>query len=285
MSRITGRQIKDNTITGEDVDESSLVINLQMVTDNGSETTNDLLLSSVNPRSDLTYSLGTNSKRWNQVHTNDLTVYNNLVLNGSDISFSDNNNSYPTDSGGFFWDLNNDEARIYAVQPGSDQISFIFKLSDNSNTSNDRFVFWHEDYRSNSGNSYAYDKFPLVFYGDQIYLCSPSSRTTEGVPDIGESGFRFTHSGLFAIKVRGGDPSTLTDYAHIYAKNVNSKAELFVRDENGNVTQISPHNEENEWEYFSRNTKTGRVVRINMEKMIRKLEEITGENFMDEWYE
>ena len=36
---------------------------------------------------------------------------------------------------------------------------------------------------------------------------------------------------------------------------------------------------------FSRNTKTGKVVRVNMEKMIRKLEEITGESFMEEWYE
>ena len=60
---------------------------------------------------------------------------------------------------------------------------------------------------------------------------------------------------------------------------------MFVRDESGNVTQISPHNPEGEWQYFSRNTKTGKVVRVNMEKMIRKLEEITGESFMEEWYE
>jgi hypothetical protein len=161
----------------------------------------------------------------------------------------------------------------------------MFKLSDNSNTSNDRFVFWHEDYRSNSGNGFEYDKFPLVFYGEQIFLMSPSNTSNEGVPEIGKSFFRFTDSGIMAIKARSGDPSTLPDYAHIYAKDVNTKAELFVRDENGNVTQISPHNEKNEWEYFSRNTKTGRVVRINMEKMVRKLEQITGESFMDEWYE
>ena len=42
---------------------------------------------------------------------------------------------------------------------------------------------------------------------------------------------------------------------------------------------------EGEWEYFSRNTRTGKVVRVNMERMIRKLEEFTGESFMEEWYE
>ena len=88
-----------------------------------------------------------------------------------------------------------------------------------------------------------------------------------------------------AIKAAAGDPSTLDDCAHIYAKNVLSTAELFVRDEAGNVTKISPHNSQGEWEYFSKNTKTGKVFRVNMEKMIRKLEEITGESFIEEWQE
>ena len=77
----------------------------------------------------------------------------------------------------------------------------------------------------------------------------------------------------------------LTNHAHIYSKLVNGHAEIFVQDSNSNVTQISPHNPEGEWQYFSRNTKTGKVVKINMEKMIRRLEEITGESFMEEWYE
>ena len=85
-----------------------------------------------------------------------------------------------------------------------------------------------------------------------------------------------------AIKQAAGDPSTLDGYAHIYAKNDAGDAELFVRDEAGNVTKISPHNSQGEWEYFSKNTKTGKVFRVNMEKMIRKLEEITGESFIEE---
>jgi len=81
-----------------------------------------------------------------------------------------------------------------------------------------------------------------------------------------------------------GSPPLL-NHAHIYSKLTGGRAEIFVQDSDSNVTQISPHNPKGEWHYFSRNTRTGKVVRVNMEKMIRKLEEITGESFMEEWYE
>ena len=110
------------------------------------------------------------------------------------------------------------------------------------------------------------------------------TETSEGVPDTGTSKVRIDSSGRVALRATS-DPSTTSNYAHIYSKDVSNSAEVFVRDEAGNVTQISPHNPEGEWQYFSRNTKTGKVVRVNMEKMIRKLEEITGESFMEEWYE
>jgi hypothetical protein len=76
------------------------------------------------------------------------------------------------------------------------------------------------------------------------------------------------------------DPTGATNKAHIYAKDESSSAEVFVRDEAGNVTKISPHNEAGEWEYYSRNTKTGKVVRVNMEEMIRDLEQLTGKTYI-----
>jgi hypothetical protein len=78
----------------------------------------------------------------------------------------------------------------------------------------------------------------------------------------------------------GSDPSTVADKAHIYAKDEAASAEVFVRDEAGNVTKISPHNAQGEWEYYSRNVKTGKTVRINMEEMIRDLEKLTGKNYI-----
>jgi hypothetical protein len=78
----------------------------------------------------------------------------------------------------------------------------------------------------------------------------------------------------------GSDPSTVANKAHIYAKDEAASAEVFVRDEAGNVTKISPHNAQGEWEYYSRNTKTGKTVRINMEEMIRDLEKLTGKTYI-----
>ena len=78
----------------------------------------------------------------------------------------------------------------------------------------------------------------------------------------------------------GSDPSGVTNKAHIYAKDESSSAEVFVRDEAGNVTKISPHNEAGEWEYYSRNTKTGKTVRVNMEEMIRDIEKLTGKSYI-----
>jgi len=58
--------------------------------------------------------------------------------------------------------------------------------------------------------------------------------------------------------------------------------EIHVIDKAGNETKMSSHNVDDEWEYYSKNVKTGKVLRINMEKMIRKLEEVTGEKFIEE---
>ena len=88
-----------------------------------------------------------------------------------------------------------------------------------------------------------------------------------------------TFSSPLALTV-ASDPSTATNNAHIYAKDDSSSAEVFVRDEAGNVTKISPHNEDGDWEYFSRNTKTGKTVRVNMEEMIRDIEKLTGKTYI-----
>jgi hypothetical protein len=75
-------------------------------------------------------------------------------------------------------------------------------------------------------------------------------------------------------------PTTTADKGWIYAKDVSGTAEVFVKDAAGNETQISPHNAQGEWEYFSRNVKTGKTVRINMEEMIRDIEQLTGKTYI-----
>ena len=87
-------------------------------------------------------------------------------------------------------------------------------------------------------------------------------------------------TGHTELGVVASDPSTTSNFAHIYAKDESASAEVFVRDEAGNVTKISPHNEQGEWEYYSRNVNTGKVVRINMEEMIKDLEALTGKKYI-----
>ena len=87
--------------------------------------------------------------------------------------------------------------------------------------------------------------------------------------------------GAVRLMNQSGDPSGVADMSHIYAKDDGSSSEVYVRDEAGNVTKISPHNEAGEWEYYSVNKRTGKKVRVNMERMIKKLEQLTGETFIE----
>jgi hypothetical protein len=95
---------------------------------------------------------------------------------------------------------------------------------------------------------------------------------TTGTTDV-------TLTGAVAFAV-GSDPSTVANHAHIYAKDDSASAEVYVQDEAGNATKISPHNEQGEWEYFSKNTKTGKIVRVNMEEMIKDIETLIGKSYI-----
>ena len=76
-------------------------------------------------------------------------------------------------------------------------------------------------------------------------------------------------------------PSAVTDHGFIYVKNDSGTGEVFVLDAADNETKISPHNDNGEWEYYSRNSRTGKTVRINMEAMIRDLENFTGNKYIE----
>ena len=87
--------------------------------------------------------------------------------------------------------------------------------------------------------------------------------------------------GAVILANQAGDPATVADSAHIYAKDDAGSSEVYVRDEAGNVTKISPHNQAGEWEYYSVNKNTGKTVRINMERAIKLLEQLTGETLIE----
>jgi len=77
-------------------------------------------------------------------------------------------------------------------------------------------------------------------------------------------------------------PSASAGHSGVYS----SGGELFAIDSGGNTTQLSPHDTETgEWIFYSKNIKTGRVVRVDMEKLVRKIEQLTGEQFLVETWE
>ncbi len=65
-----------------------------------------------------------------------------------------------------------------------------------------------------------------------------------------------------------------------------SAGELRVMDAAGNSTLLSPHDvETNDWIYYSKNTKTGKVLRIKMEAMMKAICEKEGWDFIEEYFE
>jgi len=87
---------------------------------------------------------------------------------GKNISFYDHNGTYPTATGGFTWDLNSDNAKIYAQQPSNDRIDFVFKLDDNVGSS-DRFVYWIDSYTGETDDAY-----PLLMDGTKTVFNYPT---------------------------------------------------------------------------------------------------------------
>jgi hypothetical protein len=77
-------------------------------------------------------------------------------------------------------------------------------------------------------------------------------------------------------------PTHVAGHALLYAMDDAGTSEMHVEDSAGNVTKISPHNGDDEWEFLSRNKRTGKVVRIQMQKLMRRLNEQFGE---PEWFE
>jgi hypothetical protein len=75
-------------------------------------------------------------------------------------------------------------------------------------------------------------------------------------------------------------PTPSAGHSGVYS----SGGELHAIDSAGNSTQLSPHDPNTgEWIFYSKNLKTGRTVKVDMERLVREIEKLTGKNFMEEW--
>jgi len=76
-------------------------------------------------------------------------------------------------------------------------------------------------------------------------------------------------------------PSHSSGHSGIFS----SGGELFAIDQSGNTTQLSPHDPvTGDWIFYSKNLETGRLVKVNMEKLVRLVEEISGEKLLEETF-
>lgn len=296
-TRIKGKQIEDDTVTGDDVDESTLVIDLQMITDVGATTTNDITAANIVPNTGA-FNIGASGNPWDSIYV-DNGVFSNQIRVASTVASQelirlekgDTDSRYLVfESGGvdkFEMYLNSYENFTFTTTDTNDDIGFRLnghqaitlqgypkevRIWDGYN------AVYHTKINSSldiNGTTKTETIIPNI---DATYdLGDPTSNVWNNVFAKG------TTINVVSLPISASDPALVANSAKVYSKDVSGSAEVFVQDEAGNVTQISPHNADDEWEYFSKNVKTGRVLKINMEKMIRRLEEITGESFIQEW--
>jgi hypothetical protein len=159
------------------------------------------------------------------------------------------------------------------------------------------FVLWHA---SNDTNDHTLTNYYGVHSRGMDYSETGSLSGTdwrhayyENFPDFG--GTVANVAGLwidkqtygmnnYGIVLNGdGEGADIVFGASQQASIYSSSGLLYATDKNGNITQFSPHDPETgEWIYYSKNTKTGVVKRVNMEKLVKAVERLTGETFMVE---
>ena len=103
---------------------------------------------------------------------------------------------------------------------------------------------------------------------------------------IGGAGIYESIGYIDEVRINKGTAYYTSAFTAPAAAYSGSESEAYVLDQNGNETKLSAHNESNEWEFVSKNKNTGKCVKVNMEKMIKRLEELhPGEKFLEEWTE
>ena len=127
----------------------------------------------------------------------------------------------------------------------------------------------------------------LTSYTNTIWNVSSVEKmrlTSAGNLKIGGSANRATTEGTNQIVLFNGTApvGTLSNGVSIYS----SSGEAYVMDASGNATLFSPHDSEtNEWIFKSKHTPTGKVLRIDVEKLLRFVNEKFGLDAVHEFVE
>jgi hypothetical protein len=106
---------------------------------------------------------------------------------------------------------------------------------------------------------------------------------TSGNVKIAGTADRATTAGSAHLDIFNGTApvGTLANGISLYS----SSGECYVMDAAGNATLLSPHDKEGNWIYRSKDTVTGKVLRIDMEKFMKFLNDKFGTDFIHEYME
>jgi hypothetical protein len=172
----------------------------------------------------------------------------NSATNIGVCGFGLNTGTTPIQIGGFFGLMNSEPTFTSAAL-----------MADNGSTTDPIFVA-----RDNGTD------ILTIQDGGNVKIAGTANRaTTEGTAQL--------------VIFNGTAPvGTLTNGVSLYS----ASGELRVMDAAGNSTLLSPHDHEtNEWVYYSKNTVTGKVLRIDMERMLKAIDEKLGGGFIHEYTE
>lgn len=178
-----------------------------------------------------------------------------------------------------------------SLTPGSSTFSFIYGLDltvrdfwDNArNYTGDKIAM----FRTNSGYDGPGTITVTDLIGAQIEpLFSSSSLSATNVYGI-QIGKQIGGANNYGIVLNGDGAGA--DIVFGTSKNVriySQSGRLWAQDSAFNKTVLSPHDPETgEWVYYSKNVKTGKVVKVNMGQLVKAVEKLTGEKFMIETIE
>lgn len=176
----------------------------------------------------------------------------------------------------------------HTTSDGSDTRAIV--IGNSSNTRSGRINLYGNEFTGQEGNVVVAHGNPT---GSKIQIGSATGLfVSNDNVGIGTSTWGTSAAEVLAIS-NGTPPSTSpADQIQLYAEDVAASSELKVRDEAGNITTLSPHNfsligkpsEAGAWSHYSEytNPETGKreAVNIDMLKLARLIEKLTGEKLV-----
>jgi len=175
-------------------------------------------------------------------------------------------------------DIAGNSASLFVTRPNSLSYGQVRFLGTGSAGAGTLTELWTIGLRSPDDMLHIYDVQSLK---DRVVVTSAGN---VGIGATSPGGGTTVGTQVLSLAVGTAPVGGVVNQASFYAADVSASAEMFVLDEAGNATQLSPHDPKTgEWIFYSKNTKTGRVVRVNMEQLVREVEKLSGKKFMFEW--